>query len=607
MTGGYVGKLLFVDLSNGTMKEEALDEALCRDFLGGYGIGAKVLYDRMKPGVDPLGPENILGFMTGPLTGTPALIGSRYVVVAKSPLTGGWGDANSGGVFGPALKAAGYDGVFFTGQSKQPVYLFINEGRAELRDAGALWGKDVVETDDLLTAELGKDAEFAYIGPAGESVSLLACILNDKGRAAGRSGLGAVMGSKKLKALAVKGKLPIPLADEKQARALRKHYAGTLKENAFAQILSKHGTAGITEGSAMSGDSPVKNWAGAGVTDFPTASKISDDAVIAYEEKKFACWHCPIACGGHVTIKEGPFAVKDAHKPEYETLSMFGSLMLNDNIESITKISDICNRAGFDTISAGSAVSFAIECYENGILTKEDTGGLELTWGNAEAIMALTEQIGRREGLGELLADGVQRAAQRIGKGSEQYAVHIGGQEVPAHDPKLGPGLGMAYLLDATPARHTQAWGPADGLDIKEHDYLDYTGRGEDQSKAVNITHVINAAGLCLFGHMCLDGRSIPEFLTAITGRSYTMADCLELGERIGTIRHLFNLREGLNPLDRFTNSRVTGETPLKVGPLKGVKLDMDRMVGDYLKVMDWDSKTTMPSPEKLAALGLEA
>ncbi|MCK5118813.1 MAG: aldehyde ferredoxin oxidoreductase, partial [Candidatus Latescibacteria bacterium] len=301
MTGGYVGKLLFVDLSNGTMKEEALDEALCRDFLGGYGIGAKVLYDRMKPGVDPLGPENILGFMTGPLTGTPALIGSRYVVVAKSPLTGGWGDANSGGVFGPALKAAGYDGVFFTGQSEQPVYLFINEGRAELRDAGALWGKDVVETDDLLTAELGKDAEFAYIGPAGESVSLLACILNDKGRAAGRSGLGAVMGSKKLKALAVKGQMPIPVADEAEAKALRRHYLSALKENGFAQLLSEYGTAGITEGSAMSGDSPVKNWAGAGPTDFPTASKISDDAVIAYQEKKFACWHCPIACGGHVT------------------------------------------------------------------------------------------------------------------------------------------------------------------------------------------------------------------------------------------------------------------------------------------------------------------
>ena len=606
MTGGYVGKLLFVDLSNGTIQEEALDESLCRNFLGGYGIGAKVLYDRMKPGVDPLGPENILGFMTGPLTGTPALIGSRYVVVAKSPLTGGWGDANSGGVFGPALKAAGYDGVFFTGQSEQPVYLFINEGQAELRDAGQLWGKDVVETDDLLAAELGKDAQFAYIGPAGEQVSLIACIMNDKGRAAGRSGLGAVMGSKKLKALAVKGKMPIPVADEAQAKTLRKHYLDALKENGFAQLLSEYGTPGITEGSAMSGDSPVKNWTGAGPTDFPTASKISDDAVIAYQEKKFACWHCPIACGGHVTIKDGPFAVKDAHKPEYETLCMFGTLALNDNIESITKINDICNRAGFDTISAGSAVSFAIECYENGLLTKEDTGGLELTWGNAEAIVALTEQIARREGLGELLADGIQQAAKKIGKGSEQYAVHVGGQEVPAHDPKFTPTLGTAYLLDATPARHTQAASPAGGLGITERDHLEYPGRGEDQDKLVNITHVVNAAGLCLFGHMCLNVQSIPDFLTAITGRTYTIADCLELGERIGTIRHLFNLREGLNPLDRGMHARLVGDPPLKEGALKGTTLDMDRLVQDYLKVMDWDPKTTMPSPEKLAALGLE-
>ncbi|MFH1006552.1 MAG: aldehyde ferredoxin oxidoreductase family protein [Candidatus Latescibacterota bacterium] len=608
MTGGYVGKLLFVDLSDGTIKEEALDEGLCRDFLGGYGIGAKILYDRMKPGVDPLGPENILGFMTGPLTGTPALIGSRYVVVAKSPLTGGWGDANSGGYFGPALKSSGYDGVFFTRQSKSPVYLFIDEGRAQLKDASHLWGKDVVETDDLLTAELGQDTQCAYIGPSGEQLSLISCILNDKGRAAGRSGLGAVMGSKKLKAIAVKGSLPIPVADEKQAKALRKQYGDALKKNAFAQILSKHGTAGITAGSAASGDSPVKNWAGSGTKDFPTASKISDDAVIAYQEKKYGCWHCPIACGGHVNVRKGPFAVTNAHKPEYETLCMFGALALNDNIEAITKVNDICNRAGFDTISAGSAVSFAIECYENGVLTQEDTGGLELTWGNAEAIVALVGQIARREGLGALLADGVQQAALRIGKGSEQYAVHVGGQEVPAHDPKLSPGLGMVYLLDATPARHTQGWGPGEGgMDIGEHDYLDYTGRGEDQNKAVNSTHLINAAGLCLFGHMSMDGRSIPEFLTAIIGRPYTMAECLEIGERIATIRHLFNLREGLNPLDRFANSRVAGDPPLKEGPLKGVTLDMDRMVGDYLKVMDWDPKTTMPSTKKLAALGLRA
>lgn len=606
MTGGYVGKLLFVDLSDGTITEEALDETLSRNFLGGYGIGAKVLYDRMKPGVDPLGPENILGFMTGPLTGTPALIGSRYVVVAKSPLTGGWGDANSGGYFGPALKAAGYDGVFFFGQSEQPVYLVIVEGKAELRDASGLWGKDTTETDDLLTAELGKKANFAYIGPAGERLSLISGIINDKGRAAARSGLGAVMGSKKLKAIAVKGKMPIPVADAEKTKALRRQYTNALKENAFAQLLSKYGTAGITEGSAMSGDSPVKNWAGAGVTDFPTASKISDDAVIAYEEKKFGCWHCPIACGGHVTIKEGPFAVTDGHKPEYETLSMFGSLMLNDNVESITKINDVCNRAGLDTISAGSAISFAIECYENGVLTKEDTEGLELTWGNAEAIVALTEKIARREGLGDLLADGIQQAARKIGKGAEQYAIHVGGQEVPAHDPKFNPGLGMAYVLDATPARHTQACAPAGGLDIKERDHLDYTGRGEDQSNAVNITHVVNAAGLCLFGHMCLNAQSIPDFLTAITGRTYTMADCLELGERIGTLRHLFNLREGLNPLDRPMHARLIGDPPLTEGPLKDATLDMDQMVGDYLKMMDWDPKTTVPSPEKLAALGLE-
>ena len=609
MSRGYMGKLLFVDLSNGTTKEEALDEDLCRKFLGGYGIGAKVLYDRMKPGVDPLGPENILGFMTGPLTGTPALIGSRYVVVAKSPLTGGWGDANSGGYFGPALKEAGYDGVFFTGQSEKPVYLLIVEGKAELRDASGLWGKDATETDDLLKAELGKDAKFAYIGPAGEQLSLISCVMNDKGRAAGRSGLGAVMGSKKLKAIAVKGRMPVPLADEEKTRALRRQYIGTIKESAFGPILSKYGTAGITADSAMSGDSPVKNWAGAGPTDFPTASKISDDAVIAYEEKKFACWHCPIACGGHVNVRSGPFAVTDGHKPEYETLCMFGTLTLNDNLESIIKLNDICNRAGLDTISAGAAAAFAIECYENGLLTKEDTDGLELTWGNAEAIVALTEKVGRREGIGDLLADGVQRAAQRIGKGAEQYAVHAGGQEVPAHDPKLMPGLGTTYLMDATPGRHTQGGemiAPPGGLEVGEYDRLDYAGRGEDQAKLVNLVHVVNAAGLCLFGYIAMSAESIPEFLTAVTGWPYTMDDCLELGERIGTLRHLFNLREGLNPLDCFVHGRVIGDPPLKEGLVRDTTVDMDQMARDYLEAMDWDPKTTMPSREKLAALGLE-
>lgn len=607
MARGYMGKVLFADLSSGTLEDVALDEDLCRKFLGGCGIGVKMLYDRMKPGVDPLGPDNILGFMTGPLTGTPAIIGSRYVVVSKSPLTGTWGDANSGGYFGPALKAAGYDGVFFKGVSEKPVYLVVDSGKATLRDASALWGKDSNETDDLLKAEHGKACRIACIGPSGESLSLISCIMNDKGRAAGRSGLGAIMGSKRLKAIVAKGNMDVPIADPERARALRSKYIKEM-DIGFGPVLKKYGTGGITADSAMSGDSPVKNWAGAGPVDFPNASKISDDALIAYEKRKFACWRCPIACGGIMDVKEGPYAVEDGHKPEYETLCMFGTLTLNDNLESIIKINEICNRAGLDTISTGSAVAFAIECYENGILTKGDTDGLDLRWGNEEAIVALTEKIARREGLGALLADGIKVASEKIGKGSEPYAVHIGGQEVPAHDPKFTPGLAVTYQLDATPARHTQGGeliAPPAGLDVEKHDRLDFTDRGEDQRKLVNMMHVINAAGLCMFGYISMDARSVPEFLTAITGWTFTMDDCLELGERIGTARHLFNLREGINPLKRKVHGRVIGDPPLKEGNVRDTTLDMETMIRDYLKAVDWDLETAMPSEARLKALGL--
>jgi len=604
MAGGYMGKLLFVDLGNGKIAEESPDDAFCRKFIGGYGFGSKIMYDRMKPGVDPLGPDNVFGVLTGPLTGTPAVIGSRYTVVAKSPLTGGWGDANSGGFFGPAMKFAGYDGAFCSGISEKPVYLFLNEGKAELKDATHLWGKDSNETEDVLRAELGDDVMMVCIGPAGETKSLIACVMNDKGRAAGRSGIGAVMGAKRIKAIVAKGKMDVPLADKAKVSEIRRKY----ELGGFFDVLKQYGTAGITADSAMSGDSPVKNWAGAGPVDFPNASQISDDAVIAYEYKKFGCWRCPIRCGGHVKVESGPYAVADGHKPEYETLCMFGTLTLNDNVESIIKLNDICNRAGLDTISAGSAVAFAIECYENGLLGKGDTDGLELTWGNHAAIVALTEKIARREGLGDLLADGVKVAAEKIGKGAEQYAMHIGGQEVPAHDPKLIPGLGLTYQLDATPGRHTQGGemiAPPGGLEVAQRDRQDYTGRGEDQKTLVDMVHVVNATGLCLFGYMCMDARSVPDFLNAVTGWDVSMEECLETGERIANVRHLFNLREGIDPLQIQIPGRIVGDPPLKEGNVRDTTLDMKTMTADFMKAMGWDPDTARPSEARLKALGL--
>ncbi|HTY82265.1 MAG TPA: aldehyde ferredoxin oxidoreductase N-terminal domain-containing protein, partial [Dehalococcoidales bacterium] len=380
MAHGFMGKILWVDLSKKIIKEEPLNEQWARDFLGGYGLGARILFDRQKPGVDPLGADNILGLVTGVLTGTPALGGSRYIMVGKSPLTGGWGDANSGGNVGPFLKFAGYDAVFFTGKSAKPVYLLIDNGKAEIKDAADIWGKDTFETEDILRAAHGRDTEVACIGPSGEKLALTAAIMNNKGRAAARSGLAAVMGSKKLKAIALKGKIPVPVADEAAANLMRKNHIGQMRPS--AKFVHDFGTPGIFIPCSEGDDTPCKNWAGVVTVDFPQYKQLGGEATIAKQARPYGCWHCPIACGGHMKESTGEYKYEaGAHKPEYETLAMFGSNLLNDNLESIIKLNDICNRQGLDTISAGACIAFTIECYENGILTAKDTDGLEMKWG----------------------------------------------------------------------------------------------------------------------------------------------------------------------------------------------------------------------------------
>jgi len=613
MAGGYMGRILFVDLSHGTMKEERTDEELCRQFLGGYGLGARLIWDRQRAGVDPLSPENILGFVTGPLTGTPALIASRYMVVGKSPLTGTWGDANSGGFFGPQMKFAGYDAIFFTGESKKPVYLFLDKGEAVLRDAQELWGLDTVETEDRLKAELGAETEVACIGPAGEKLALISCIINNKGRAAARSGLGAVMGSKRLKAVAVRGDMEVPLADRERVLSLRKQYLANLT-GSLVDYYRNYGTCGGLEGASVSGDAPVKNWKGVGPIDFPRAEAISDDNVIKYQEKRYACWHCPLGCGGQMRVKEGPYA-GEGHKPEYETLAAFGTMTLVDDVEAIIKANDLCNRYGLDTISTGATLAFAIECYENGLLSPKDSDGLELRWGNVPATIAMVEKIAKREGIGDLLADGMKRAADRIGGEARELAIHIQGQEVPMHDPRYLPTLAISYWLDATPARHTQGghWAydlipiSRERLGIPDsEDKYSYTGKAEIYKKVTDILHVVNAAGLCQFGYECSDIQYVPDFLSAVTGWDLTLEECLRIGERISNLRHLFNLREGLNPLRFKLPGRIIGRPPLQAGSLAGIEVDVETLASEYLAARGWDPITAMPSREKLAESGLE-
>ena len=587
MVSGYMGKILFVDLSNGKLIEESPQEKFYRDFLGGYGLGARIIYSRQRGGANPLGSENNIGFVTGPLTGVRGLLGSRFTVVGKSPLTGGWGDANCGGYFGPYLKFSGYDAVFFNGISAMPVYLLIDDGRAELRDASHLWDKDSWETEEVLQRGLGKKVAVACIGPAGEKLSLISCVMHDKGTAAARSGLGAVMGSKKLKAVAVMGTKEVPVPDKDRVAQVYKEYLGLLSGDYYERF-KKWGTCGDNANAAANGDSPVKNWSGVGSIDFPNAKAISDDTVIALQERKHACLWCPIACKG--VMKAGKTYQYEAgvHKPEYETSAAFGMMLLNDNLESIIKANDICDRYGLDTISAGATIAFAIECYENGIITKKDTGGIELSWGDHQAIVAMTEKLAKREGFGDVLADGVKRAAERIGKGADKYAIHAGGQEVAMHDPKFLPPMAAGYECDAAPGRHTSG-------------AMDATYSG--------IMRVMNASGMCLLQWISAPGVDLAKFVSAATGWDFGMKEVFKTGERISNIRQAFNAREGIKPEDfKITGGRgrVLGDPPLKSGPTANVTVDAEDMRTAFFKAMDWDLKTGKPSLEKLKTLGLD-
>lgn len=618
MPHGYTGRILLVNLTAGQIDEEKVPENIYRNFVGGYGLGIRMLYERMKPRVDPLGPENHLGFVPGLLTGTPVPGSGRYMVVAKSPLTGTWGEANSGGTFGPAFKEAGYDGIFFTGVSSRPVYLLVKEGKAELRDASKAWGKDTCESDDILRHDIGDDdVKIACIGPSGEACSLLAGIVNEKGRIAARSGIGAVMGSKRLKAVAVKGGFQkITVANREGFKTARQKFQDTMKASEFQKGLKAGGTSGGTSFLVSIGDSPIRNWRLSGLEAMPTVTNLDSANMEKYKTKGYACYACPVRCGALLEQKEGPFAVQDIiHRPEYESVAALGGLQVNDNLEAVIKANDICNRYGMDTINTGGAVAFAMECYEKGLITKEDTGGLELTWGNAGAVVALVEKIGRREGFGAVLADGVGKAAERIGKGSEEYAVAVLGQSLPFHDPRMSPALGTAMIADANPAHHMDCQitcqleaGASIGTDPalqtpKLQPLGDFDRKGPMYALGSQFHQLFNAAGLCALYTI---GSTVPvaELIGGVTGWDFGWAEGLKAGHRILTLRQAFNAREGITP-DKFAMPRRIKEELLKTGPCAGAEIDFEVLREGYFDAMGWDIQSGKPFPETLKRLEL--
>ncbi|HPD21733.1 MAG: aldehyde ferredoxin oxidoreductase family protein [Desulfomonilia bacterium] len=650
MNRGYMGRVLMVDLTKGDFREEKIPDEVYEKYLSGIGLAAYLLYDRIPAGADPLGPENILGFVSGLLTGTGSLFSGRWMVVGKSPLTGTWGDANCGGSFSPAIKRCGYDGIFFSGVSEKPVYLYIKDRKITLMDASHLWGKDAIETEEILLERHGPGARVAVIGPAGERLSLISGICNDKGRIAARSGLGAVMGSKRLKALVLDGKKRITPYDREAVHKLSRKcnrwvqfqvplgpsigtaLIGTLLRvlptamamdgMVYKMILRQWGTGGLNQMSPEWGDSPVKNWKGSNV-DWPLKkSKSADpDLVKKLEFIKYHCYSCPLGCGGKCSLT-GKYS--ETHKPEYESVLALGGLCMNEDTDSLFYLNELLNRAGMDTISAGATVAWAMECFEQGILTLDDTDGLDLRWGNTSAMIALIHKMINREGIGDILADGSRAAAKKIGRGSEKYTVHAGGQEPAMHDGRQDPGFAVHYCVEPTPGRHTlgaqlyyemfQLWKKVRGLPKKlpfqiYHKNSKYRATEKHTLEAAACSkymNVVNGAGLCMFGTFLGITRT-PTFdwLNAATGWNKTPEEYMEIGKRIQTLKQAFNVRHGIDPRANRLSDRALGIPPQPQGANKGRTVPIEKRMEDYWRHFGWDPTTGKPTDETLAGLGL--
>lgn len=658
MPFGYMGKILWVDLTTGIIHEEEIQDNIYKKFLSGYGLGAKIIFDKQQPGVDPLSPENIFGMMSGLLTGSGAFFSGRWMIMAKSPLTNTWGDANCGGYFAPAIKSTGYDGIFFVGKSNKPVYLLIDDDKNELVDATDLWGKDSNDTIDALTNRYGAHFKTACIGPSGEKMARISGVVTDKGRLAARSGLGAVMGSKNLKAVCLGGNKNVNIFDQQSITKLVDDFAEQfytykhplkdkmLNEATNIPILSgvirflsekdmmpisgevekyamkTWGTSGTVAYSANTGDSPVKNWKGVGYIDFPgrLTREISNDSVTKYETDKYGCSSCPLCCGGKVAIKEGPYPISETHKPEYETICGFGTLLLCNSIPSIIKINDLLNRAGLDTISCAETVAWAFEAYENNTITSVDTDGLELTWGNNEAVVKLVEKIVYGEGIGKHLMNGVKLASEHFGKGSETFAMHVEGQELPMHDPRNsdGTGLGVGYEAEPTPGRHTSTLDccglyrqaqPSDKLTDKNlhpmKNKCSDADQGESLRDASCFMDLVNGFGLCAFAFDAEVTPPIVQWANAMTGWNLDFEDYLLIARRIKTLRHSFNIREGINPVAFKMPDRARGIPPLEKGPNAKIQNDFEKGKINYFNAMGYDLSTAKPLVETLDMLDL--
>lgn len=608
---GYSGKILRVDLGSGKMVTQKPPDEYYRHYLGGRGFIVHTLLTEVPAGVDPLGPENKIVFALGPLSGQPLAGSGRNSIGAKSPLTGGFGESEAGGFFGAELRRSGFDALVVEGVSKKPVYLNIRDGKAELRDGSMLWGREIADVDRLVKEELGDERiRTAIIGPGAEKMVRYGIIANDVCHIAGRTGMGTVMGSKNLKAVSVRGHVRPEIADRQMIKELNRWMLSNYKQKSK---LWQYGTGMAIMEYEKTGNLPVRNFLG-GL--FPGAVKITAQALAErYEVRMGSCYACPVRCKKVIETDIGRPLDKRYGGPEYETLAALGSNCGIDDLETLIKAHEYCGRYGIDTISAGMSISFAMECFEKGLITKKETDGLDLRFGNAEAMLAVLKNIGRRRGFGKLLGEGTLRAAETIGRGAEEFAIQVKGQELPMHDPRFKPGMGLCYGLNAAgPDHNTGIHDERVGRNLSKWEAttqdaeIPNTELSERKARLVyyeGLTRNLpNYLGVCLFVPWSHDHLEMA--MQAVTGRQVRYQQLLRATERGINLSRIFNLREGLRNVEDKLPKRFN-QAPSE-GPLKGMAIaprQFERAKQEYYRLAGWN-REGVPTKMKLRELGID-
>jgi aldehyde:ferredoxin oxidoreductase len=598
---GWTGTILRINLTTGKITREPTNLEDAKKFIGARGLGTKILMDEVDPRTDPLAPENKLIFAPGPLSGTMAPSMGRYNVVTKSPLTGTAAASNSGGSFGPELKFAGYDMVIFEGKASAPVYVWIKDEKVEVRDAGALWGKSVPDVTEAVRALTDEDAKVACIGPAGEKLSEIAAIMNETHRAAGRSGVGAVMGSKNLKAIAVVGSHAVEVADPAAFEQAMMDARTKIQNHPVGGTgLRVYGTNVLVNILNQVGSLPTRNFRDGY---FPTADKIGGESLAANQlVRPKGCFSCIISCG-RVTKVSNPKFAGEGEGPEYETAWCFGADCGIDNLDAIIKANYLCNELGLDTISMGATIAAAMDMFNDGVITTRDTGGIPVRFGDAETMVELVRMTGTREGFGDQLAQGSYRLAERYGR--PEYSMTVKKQEMPAYDPRGVQGIGLQYATSNRGGCHVRGYTISPevlGVPVKMEQHS-ISGKPELVITFQNLTAALDSSGSCLFTTFGIGADEIAALLSAVTGVEYSTEDFMEAGDRIWNLERVYNLQAGLSGADDRLPARLLND-PIKTGPSKGEVSHLDDMLPMYYELRGWDGNG-VPTAAKLSSLSL--